>query len=138
MIPSDVQTRLLFSLALILTGFALYAVYNWILSRRASSGLLADLGVHSLGTFLIVYFSTPSCAPCKTVQRPALERVVSIMEGAVQVVEIDASQKPDLANRWGVLSAPTTYIVDPHGKIRFINHGIAKTEKLLTQLLVAK
>jgi hypothetical protein len=72
------------------------------------------------------------------VQRPALERVVNIMEGAVQVLEIDASQKPDLANRWGVLSAPTTYIVDPHGKIKFINHGVARTEKLLTQLLVTK
>lgn len=138
MIPFDIQTRLLLTLGLILVGLALYFAYNWILSRRATRGLLADLGVHRPGTFLIVYFSTPTCAPCKTIQRPALEGVLNVMEGAVQVLEIDASQKPDLANRWGVLSAPTTYIVDPHGKIKFINHGIARAEKLLLQLHAAK
>ena len=137
MISSDIQTRFLVTIGLILTGLALYVAYNRILSRRVSKSLLAELGVYFPGTFLIVYFSSPTCAPCKTIQCPALENVLKVMEGAVQVLEIDASQKPGLANRWGVLSAPTTYIVNPHGKIKFVNHGVARMEKLLMQLHTA-
>jgi hypothetical protein len=56
------------------------------------------------------------------------------MEGGLQIIEIDASQRPEIANRWGVLSAPTTYVIDPHGKIKHINHGITRAEKILAQI----
>ena len=115
-------------------GFGIYTLYTGILSRRASNGLLAELGIHQLRTFLIVYFSSPTCVPCKTIQRPALEAVLEIMEAAVQILEIDASKDPEIASRWGVLSAPTTYIVNPDSSIQHINHGVVRIEKLLAQL----
>ncbi|MGE5777093.1 MAG: thioredoxin family protein [Chloroflexota bacterium] len=138
MISADTWTRALLTSGMILAGCGLYLLYNWMLSRRIGRGLLAELGVHHPGTLLIVYFSTPTCVPCKTIQRPTLEGIVRVMDGTVQILEIDASQSPDLASRWGVLSSPTTYVVDPHGKIRFVNHGVARMEKLLMQLQVAK
>ena len=130
----DILTRTGLASGLIFAGLGIYFIYNWMLSRRATRGLVTDLGVHRPGSFLIVYFSTPTCAPCKTVQRPALEGVQQLMGNALKVLEIDASQEPELANRWGVLSAPTTYIIDPRGKVKHINHGVARAEKLLMQI----
>jgi hypothetical protein len=53
---------------------------------------------------------------------------------AVQVIEIDASAEPELANYWGVLSVPTTFIIDSKGRPRRVNHGIASSQKLGRQI----
>jgi thioredoxin-like negative regulator of GroEL len=50
------------------------------------------------------------------------------------VVEIDAAAQPDQAGHWGVLSVPTTILIDPAGKPRHINHGVAPAEKLRRQI----
>jgi hypothetical protein len=134
MSPSEILARAVAALTLILAGIVIYFLYNQILSRRASNGLLAELGIQQLQTFLIIYFSSPTCIPCKAIQRPALDSVLEIMEGGLQVLEIDASERPELASRCGVLSAPTTYIIDPKGRIQYINHGVVRIEKLLAQL----
>ncbi len=133
--PSEILVRAAAALGLILLGLGVYFLYNRVLSHRASNGLLEELGIHQLRTFLIVYFSSPTCVPCRTMQRPALEAVLEIMEGNVQILEIDASKNPEIASRWGVLSAPTTFIFNPDSSIQHINHGVARTEKLLEQLL---
>jgi hypothetical protein len=39
-----------------------------------------------------------------------------------------------VADYWGVLSAPTTFIIDARGQPRAVNHGLASMEKLLRQL----
>jgi thiol-disulfide isomerase/thioredoxin len=67
---------------------------------------------------VIVYFTTPDCAPCKTVQRPAIQKVTTLLGENVQVVEIDATERPDLAKTWGVMSVPTTFLLDAHGEAR--------------------
>jgi len=50
------------------------------------------------------------------------------------VVEIDASERPDLAKRWGVMSVPTTFLLDAHGEARYVNNGVARVEKLMEQV----
>jgi hypothetical protein len=50
------------------------------------------------------------------------------------VVEIDATERPDLASQWGVFSVPTTFLLDARGKARFVNNGVARVEKLMEQL----
>ena len=84
---------------------------------------------------VIVYFTTPDCVPCKTVQRPALHQVTRLLgEATLEVVEIDATQRPDLARTWGVMSVPTTFLLDARGDARYVNHGVTRAEKLLEQL----
>jgi thiol-disulfide isomerase/thioredoxin len=134
MSSGQIFVRAVVALTLSLAGMGVYFLYNHNLSRRASNGLLTELGIDQVRTLLIIYFSSPTCAPCKTIQRPALDSVLKIMGNGLQVLEIDASKDPELASRWGVLSAPTTYIIHPDGSIQHINHGVVRIEKLLAQL----
>jgi thiol-disulfide isomerase/thioredoxin len=83
---------------------------------------------------VLVYFTTPDCAPCKTVQRPAIDRVSNLLGEKLEVVEIDATERPDLAKTWGVLSVPTTFVLDERGEARYVNNGVARAEKLLEQI----
>jgi thiol-disulfide isomerase/thioredoxin len=87
------------------------------------------------GVPAILYFTSPTCVPCKTQQRSALQRLVSDLGDGVQVIEVNALEQPDAADRWGVISVPTTFILDAQGQPREINYGIAGPDKLKRQLL---
>jgi peroxiredoxin len=52
----------------------------------------------------------------------------------LEVVEINAYEQPDLAKTWGVLSVPTTFVIDERGEARYVNNGVARAEKLLEQI----
>jgi thioredoxin 1 len=102
------------------------------LKRRTHLGL--NLEQHQTGTPAILYFTTPDCMPCKTIQRPALDEISSIYGSSIQVIEVNALTQPELADSWGVLSVPTTFIIDAQGRPRRVNHGAARSEKLIRQL----
>jgi thiol-disulfide isomerase/thioredoxin len=123
----------------VLTGLALLAYQmfkRWEVRRAGrvaqSDPLLAEM---QPGVPAILYFTTPTCAPCRTQQRPALHDLLSELgSSAVQVIEVNALEQPDAADRWGVLSVPTTFILDAQGQPRQINHGVANAQKLKLQL----
>jgi len=126
-------SRLLVTIALILTGFVAYAVYCRLIVRRAQT---KRLGLENAqpGRLTILYFTTPSCTPCRTIQAPAIEHLATLYKDALQVVKIDAEAQPDVADHWGVMSVPTTFVIDLAGKPRFVNNGVTRTEKLQQQL----
>jgi len=132
MFNADVLIRAALALAIILGGFGIYLLYNWTLKLRTRD-LLADLGPIRSGAFILVYFTTPTCVPCKTVQRPAIQRLSQMLGNDLHVVEVDATERPELASRWGVMSVPTTFLFNPRGQLRHVNHGVARAEKLLMQ-----
>lgn len=130
---SDILLRFGFALGIIVVGLAVY----WLFSQRQLGH--AQRQVLSLvGTLpnkpMIVYFTTPDCAPCKTVQRPALSKLLTLTGDSVEVIEIDATQRPDLAKQWGVMSVPTTFLLDARGEARYVNNGVTRVEKLMEQL----
>jgi thiol-disulfide isomerase/thioredoxin len=129
----DILLRVGIALVLIFGFIGLTRVYQRWLQKRTPA-LLKDLGSLRPGASLLVYFTTPSCVPCKTVQRPAINKLSQILGEKLQVMEIDASQHPDVASRWGVLSVPTTFVIGPGGRVRHVNHGVTRAEQLLTQL----
>jgi thioredoxin 1 len=129
----EILTRTVVALSIAVAGISLYWLVNRVILARARG---KRLGLESIrpGAPAILYFTTPYCAPCKAVQRPALARLQERLGDDLQVIEVDASARPDLADYWGVLSVPTTFIIDSKGRPRRINHGIARMEKLLQQI----
>lgn len=131
-------TRLAWALAIIAAGLLTYRLMNrWILARAARTARRVDLPGLSGSrreTPVLLYFTTPTCAPCKTVQRPAIQRLQAQLGERLQVVEIDAAAQPEIASRWGVLSVPTTFILDAQGRPRHVNHGVTPQDKLLHQV----
>jgi len=124
-----------FGLAIVIIGLGVFA-YGLINQR-----LLVRASQHVFTLFkklpnkpVLVYFTTPDCAPCKTIQRPAIDRVSNLLGEKLEVVEIDATQRPDLAKTWGVMSVPTTFVLDARGEARYVNNGVARAEKLLEQI----
>jgi thiol-disulfide isomerase/thioredoxin len=130
---SEILLRAAFTIAIIIIGLVGYWLINQRLLVRAKSNIFT-LFNQLPNKPVIVYFTTPDCAPCKTVQRPALNRVTQLLGDSLEVVEIDATQRPDLAKQWGVMSVPTTFLLDARGEARYVNNGVARAEKLMEQL----
>lgn len=129
----EILARVLWALAIAGTLVGVYWLVNRMIISRTRG---KRLGLETIlpGVPAILYFTMPTCVPCRTVQRPALARLVEQQGDMVQVIEIDASAEPELANYWGVLSVPTTFIIDSKGRPRRVNHGITSAEKLIRQI----
>jgi thioredoxin-like negative regulator of GroEL len=82
----------------------------------------------------ILAFSTPDCTQCHTMQTPVLHRVLAARGEAVNVEEIDALDTPELAQRYHIMTVPTTVVLDAAGKARAVNYGFANAQRLLTQI----
>jgi thiol-disulfide isomerase/thioredoxin len=130
---SEILLRLFLTIGIIILGAAAYWLINQRLLVRAKNN------VNTLFKTLprkpvLVYFTTPDCVPCKTVQRPAIDQVRSLLGEKLQVIEIDAYERPDLAKEWGVISVPTTFLLDARGEARYVNNGVARANKLMEQI----
>lgn len=132
MLP-ETFSRLLIAAALFFGGWFLFQLINRRTLQRAQSRL-DQFPAYRPGLPALVYFTTPTCAPCKTVQRPAIISLQMRWGEAFQVIEIDASASPHLAQDWGVLSVPTTFIFDSQGQPRYVNHGVTPAKTILQQL----
>ena len=130
---SELLLRFVSAVGIIFLGVGVYWLMNQFLLSRAKNNVSSLL--HPLPNKpVIVYFTTPDCAPCKTVQRPALEKLTSLLGEKLHVVEIDATERPDLAKTWGVMSVPTTFLLNSRGEARYVNNGVARVEKLMEQI----
>jgi thiol-disulfide isomerase/thioredoxin len=119
--------------AIIAAGIGLY----WLAKRLLITRIRGErLGLENFRNGIpgILYFTTPECMPCKTFQRPELEKLNGYMGKALQIIEVDATLRPDLASFWGVLSVPTMFIIDSKGRPRRVNIGATSADKLYLQI----
>lgn len=128
--------RLGIAFALAVIGFLAYQVLRRYHIRKTAANSSHDPILSDLkpGVPAIVYFTTPGCVPSVTQQQPALKRLQTELGDNIQVIQIDASENSEAANRWGVFSAPTTFVLDPQWQVRDVNYGVADTPKLIRQL----
>ena len=133
----EILLRLLETIALVGFGWLAFRLVNTAVLNRAAKAVPAaqEDAMFQTGRPAVLYFTTPDCATCKAFQRPQLNRFSGMLGEWVQVVEIDAQSQPDLAGRWGVMSVPTTFVLDAAGKPRHVNHGAVTAEKLAEQVL---
>lgn len=117
-------------------GLMGYLSYRLVSRRVLDRAERAAEGLSGLkpGIPAILYFTTPDCQPCKTTQRPALAQLKQQLGDGLQVLQVDASIRKDLAEHWGVLSVPTTFVVDSQGQPRRVNHGVALADQLRAQI----
>lgn len=126
--------RLLLTLLITIVLIIAYrTLRGYSLQKRTGLGL--ELDDYHIGRPAILYFTTPSCVPCRSIQRPALNEVEELFGDDIQIIEVNALSQPRLADKWGVLSVPTTFIIDGQGRPRRVNNGVAKAEKLIHQLV---
>lgn len=78
----------------------------------------------------ILYFTTPTCGPCKMF-KPIVQEVSA--ELGVYIQPVDASAQKDIAQRYNVSSVPTI-VVENGGNVVYRNSGVMSKPQL-TQVL---
>lgn len=128
--------RLLIAALIMAAGALGWIALNRVALRRLQDRAPRDPLLSALrpGTPAIVYFTTPTCVPCRTQQMPALKQLQAESTAPVQVIRVDATEDTEAADRWGVFSAPTTFVLDREGHPRHVNRGVASAELLRRQL----
>ncbi len=134
---TDILYRSGLTVVIVALGLIAYGGWNWWQLRRVSrttAGQAPGLESRRPGAAAVLYFTTDGCTLCRTVQKPALEQVQAALGDRVQVIEVNAAEQPAVADHWGVLSVPTTFVIDRQGQPRSVNHGAANQAKLTRQL----
>lgn len=80
----------------------------------------------------LLQFSTEFCAPCRSTAGVLGE--LSAQRDGVAHVEIDLTERPELAREFNILQTPTTFLVDGAGVIRARIGGAPRRDDLRTAL----
>ncbi|NNM66713.1 MAG: thioredoxin fold domain-containing protein [Spirochaetales bacterium] len=126
----DTFSRLAFVLALAALGWLVYRV--GIRARLQRLAACPTPGFQA-GNPALVLFSSPDCVPCRTLQKPEIAHFQQDWVSKVQLIEIDVTERPDLARAWGVMSLPTTVVLDKRGTAQHFNPGIVRRSDLIRQ-----
>lgn len=133
--------RLLISGALILLGTGLFLLargtHLQFMRRRltySAQSVAPGLAAFQTGRPAVLYFTTEHCVPCRTMLKPALQRLTSELGNRFQVLEVNAELQAEAARYWKVLSVPTVFVLDPQGEPRYVHYGVVGAEVLRAQL----
>jgi thiol-disulfide isomerase/thioredoxin len=126
---------------LILLAVSVGVALAWALLRARQARRVAGLagarpfdGLIPAGAPAVVAFTLAGCADCKARQAPALRRLAERAGPRATVVTLDAAAHPELTARLGLLTVPSTAILDARGGLRHLNQGFADEECLAGQL----
>ncbi|GHO85565.1 thioredoxin family protein [Dictyobacter formicarum] len=82
----------------------------------------------------ILAFGSEEDQQCRILQAPVLRRVVEAKGNVVSVMNVDISSSPELAQRYHVLTVPTTVLLDANGKTYAVNYGFTNAQSLIKQV----
>jgi len=107
------------------------------LQRASAETLWRALEVVPDGRPVVVAFSSPSCAACRTTQYPVLRALEQKSTPAPRIIAVDVSKKPAAADAFGVLTVPSTVVMSSVGRVMAANHGFAPVDLLAEQVRLA-
>ncbi|GCE04811.1 thioredoxin family protein [Dictyobacter aurantiacus] len=82
----------------------------------------------------ILAFGSEEDRQCRILQAPVLRRVVEAKGNVVSVMNVDIASSPELAQRYHVLTVPTTVLLDANGKTYAVNYGFTNAQSLIKQV----
>ncbi|GCE18719.1 thioredoxin family protein [Dictyobacter kobayashii] len=82
----------------------------------------------------ILAFGSEDDRQCRILQAPVLRRVVEAKGNVVSVMNVDVASSPELAERYHVLTVPTTVLLDANGKTYAVNYGFTNAQSLIKQV----
>ena len=129
--------QVMITILIIALGFGAFRLYRSYDMRRATTRIKDRdplLTETEDGRPTILYFTADYCAPCRLRQRPAIKKLTEEWNANVQIIEVDIVEQTEDAKRWGIMSIPTTYILNSQGEVTAINYGVASAQKLKQQL----
>jgi thiol-disulfide isomerase/thioredoxin len=141
----DETTRLLLVLGVITLASILGLLWKTTQGRakRIREGLqvdLAELGATKKGVPVTAFgdritflqFSSEFCSTCKSTAR-IFEELENTSEDVLHI-EVDITNRLDLANKFNILQTPTTLVLDKRGIVQSRIGGAPKQNTLDTQL----
>ena len=121
----------------VLAALAAYGAWRWWQARRlqtlARAVTPAPLPAGMDGSKpAVLYFTTADCAQCRLQQTPILAQLQN--QGDVVVHRLDAIEQEALARFYGIMTVPTTVVLDQRLQPVAVNHGVAPLQKLQAQV----
>lgn len=133
-----ITTRLLVLVLLFIVALVAVHGWRWMAGRRfqrvagqALPPAVSKLLQSDQPTFL--YFTTAECSQCRFRQSPILAQIEQ--QFGIHVVTIDAADQPEIAAFYGVMTVPSTVLLDRERRPVAINHGLATLAHLEQQLV---
>lgn len=123
---------------LMVVGIALGLWQGWRyyqakrLGQMAKSSAPAVLAERLTPGPTVLYFTGPHCAQCRLQQTPILTQLTAA--ATVNLHTIDAVQEEELARFYGVMTVPTTVLLDRSHTPKAINHGLTSLPQLRQQV----
>src|ERR1700712_5156512 len=121
--------------ALVVVATALGLLYKHLQgrARRQTDNAVITIDGLILGErATLLQFSTEVCAPCVATAR-VLKQIAGTTSG-VSYVDIDVSERPELAARFNLLQTPTTFLLDATGALQARIGGSVRRDELLREL----
>ena len=126
-------------LAIVLFVLIVAAIGMGLVRRRGiqrAQNAIQRLGI-TPGIPTIVYFWSPRCHTCRNAQKPILERIAEEYgEKFLRLISYNVDESADMAKAWGVMTIPTSFIIDQRGEVLFVNSGLAIDGLLHRQLSI--
>lgn len=129
--------RMLIVLAVGSVALALYALWRHWQQQRLQTLRTVTEPIHlppevDGGKPTVLYFTTAECAQCRLQQTPILTQLQARADVAVH--KFDALEQEALARVYGVMTVPTTVVLDAELRPVAINHGVTPLQKLQVQV----
>ena len=123
--------RFLLIITIVISLFCIvkYLKYRQFRKVKSISNKLAD---NKQTTPYIVYFWSPHCPQCKTMQQAILKRISQKFSYSIRKINI--TEHNNMVKKWNVRTVPTTYILNSSGEIKFINNGLKSEKEIIAQL----
>lgn len=80
----------------------------------------------------LLYFTTADCVQCRLQQAPILNQLAVKVDVAIH--KLDAVEQEAMARFYGIMTVPTTIVLDAQLRPVAVNHGVAPLQRLQAQI----